>query len=1177
VNHIPEKVPLNFGDGQEIPDKLVSASNDFHQVCMDVETVRKHPELTEVLFDNFKCPFFRTPNKVESLPFEAILAHEESNHQKLFDLFEVMILDHLHDLAFVSVNHENKSASEFMEEKLWHCGGTDKLLQLGNDPILMQDMDRLLNHTEFLNDSIINAICNHANALYFNRLQMDSSSGDDRKSLPKNIILSTYALEAINIMPKSKKGINHIHLLNKQKLSPKDSEKSDVDPDEFESEVVHWYALQQFGELARVLHHYAESNVMPSRMLCVFNVKHGFHWTAYDIDMAASCIREYDSMDHSKCTIHAITPWLAKLLGLYRYQIGGLGPMYYGSNDMNLQDNEPKEPRRNIKNQIENVSFSFEPAQGDFPFQSDGVSCGVFAMYYVLCGLFDVTPNPQVSTEDVRRLRESVGLFFIRSAHLSRPLLSKPDDSWILPLLQVDPEIASQNQSGLLKKTYRKRNSKSAAAAALSDKTSDGKGHSLNPIVLPSTPKGMPIISKLLHPLSSKAKITSSSSIVTRKSRTAKLKVDLPKDKLPPSTPIKKAPHKEENESPSKSTRSSTSTKKKPASDQSKSSPSIVDKESLKQIEKEPINKDNESEGRSMRSSSSKKRTVGEGKGKKSKKKLNSAKRSSTDEMTAAREEAEALLAKIANHVDKTKAEMKEERKQELQRRKNKRKEDQMDGELMWAWEQCTRQLKNNTYLNPADRLCNNKNNLCRSEHKTVVKECCHVIGSRIIYPYARVDTPTLIHSQMKELGCLYKEITLGQDDPDSHCVGSVMVYERNLQHMSHNAVMIKSISTAIECEGQGLGSSFFMDLCDLHHSGTTVLAMVMPQEYILDPNSKKRKQSRRKKAPEDEPSSMSFFSKYGFKLSPRGDNFCIDDNFIETNCIIMWTTIASLKNRTYKKLGENVRTLDIDPKVVHEMRWNPTKNCFQGLNIHFQGEPIVIDPKLCDGISRHDFQNRKQMKENHMKYRKLRPGNRASEKSSNNNCELSSGITMQEIRPEFKGVSYDSGECLWAAAAMLIFTIHEDSGLSMMRMHEQFPNDFQWISMYTNRASKRTSQVTKESNRFCLVDLLCRNTDFNLLKVKHQNGEYGNFEFIQNIEKGHFVCNLKNQNGFLGHCVGVSKTSRDNGLIFDCRETHVLPFTLSNLNRCVGMYSKCISIPHIGQICYKRGKGNIK
>jgi hypothetical protein len=114
-------------------------------------------------------------------------------------------------------------------------------------------------------------------------------------------------------------------------------------------------------------------------------------------------------------------------------------------------------------------------------------------------------------------------------------------------------------------------------------------------------------------------------------------------------------------------------------------------------------------------------------------------------------------------------------------------------------------------------------------------------------------------------------------------------------------------------------------------------------------------------------------------------------------------------------------------------MRWNPTKNDFQGLNIHFPGEPISINPKWSDGISHHDFNDRKQNKENHMKYRKLRPGNCASNNTSNDICELSSGTMMSEIRSEFKGITDDSGECLWAAAALLIFSIHEDSGLSMM------------------------------------------------------------------------------------------------------------------------------------------------
>jgi hypothetical protein len=109
----------------------------------------------------------------------------------------------------------------------------------------------------------------------------------------------------------------------------------------------------------------------------------------------------------------------------------------------------------------------------------------------------------------------------------------------------------------------------------------------------------------------------------------------------------------------------------------------------------------------------------------------------------------------------------------------------------------------------------------------------------------------------MKELGCLYKEITLGQEDADSHCVGSVMVYEQNLQHMGHYAVMIKSLLTVIECDGQGLASSFFKDLCDLHDNGTTVLALVMPEEYILHSKPKKRTRRKQKKDTEVERSPM--------------------------------------------------------------------------------------------------------------------------------------------------------------------------------------------------------------------------------------------------------------------------------------------------------------------------------
>jgi hypothetical protein len=75
-------------------------------------------------------------------------------------------------------------------------------------------------------------------------------------------------------------------------------------------------------------------------------------------------------------------------------------------------------------------------------------------------------------------------------------------------------------------------------------------------------------------------------------------------------------------------------------------------------------------------------------------------------------------------------------------------------------------------------------------------------------------------------------------------------------------------------------------------------------------------------------------------------------------------------------------------------------------------------------------------------------------------------------------------------------------------------------------------------------------------------------------VKSGYYVCNLMDQNGFLGHCIGIWKKTQDTGFIYDCRETHVLEFSITNIDQCCGKYSKCISIPHIGEIRYKRGKG---
>ena len=77
----------------------------------------------------------------------------------------------------------------------------------------------------------------------------------------------------------------------------------------------------------------------------------------------------------------------------------------------------------------------------------------------------------------------------------------------------------------------------------------------------------------------------------------------------------------------------------------------------------------------------------------------------------------------------------------------------------------------------------------------------------------------------------------------------------------------------------------------------------------------------------------------------------------------------------------------------------------------------------------------------------------------------------------------------------------------------------------------------------------------------------------LHGVDNGHFVCNLKDQNGGSQHCVGVKKCTVSSGFIFDCREVKVLDFSQNNLDKCCGANSRCVSMPHIGEIRVKKGK----
>jgi hypothetical protein len=104
------------------------------------------------------------------------------------------------------------------------------------------------------------------------------------------------------------------------------------------------------------------------------------------------------------------------------------------------------------------------------------------------------------------------------------------------------------------------------------------------------------------------------------------------------------------------------------------------------------------------------------------------------------------------------------------------------EGELMWAWKKSANgevsdvkysQIWNaSLYLTPADKMCDNQNNRCKSQHVTVLNECLlneclHVLGSRLCYQ-KKEGSAAFLANEVKRLGCLYKEICLEVNDVNS-------------------------------------------------------------------------------------------------------------------------------------------------------------------------------------------------------------------------------------------------------------------------------------------------------------------------------------------------------------------------------------------------------------------------
>jgi hypothetical protein len=70
-------------------------------------------------------------------------------------MFHEYLIEHLKDLAFVTSSKEGKLVDDFVANELWACEVDSELIKLQSWPIVMDDIDILLNDDMWLNDNIL--------------------------------------------------------------------------------------------------------------------------------------------------------------------------------------------------------------------------------------------------------------------------------------------------------------------------------------------------------------------------------------------------------------------------------------------------------------------------------------------------------------------------------------------------------------------------------------------------------------------------------------------------------------------------------------------------------------------------------------------------------------------------------------------------------------------------------------------------------------------------------------------------------------------------------------------------------------------------------------------------------------------------------------------------------------
>ena len=188
--------------------------------------------------------------------------------------------------------------------------------------------------------------------------------------------------------------------------------------------------------------------------------------------------------------------------------------------------------------------------------------------------------------------------------------------------------------------------------------------------------------------------------------------------------------------------------------------------------------------------------------------------------------------------------------------------------------------------------------------------------------------------------------------------------------------------------------------------------------------------------------------------------------------------------------------------------------------------------------------------KENHKFKLKLLGHRKANDDSSTNKSDIVCDLDEKFRQTTYNDLCGCENNCAWLCLAAMINNYDEEAADRMIVNMKMNITDYNWMYMISLPKSVKKDSGKKTAKNI-VGQKLKEGIGYTLSKISgHQITSKGFTEYLFREAQGCHVVGLESKTGGRTHCIGIDC---DEGLIYDCMDSHVFRLNETTLNKCVG------------------------